>query len=526
MARFLVALALLPAACEGEKADIGESPYLRGAIEVSPTEISLGPVQVGVDPPATGVVEVRNTGEGDLEIRALDLDDPDSPFSVGAPGTLLLASGASTEAVVTFDPPGSDTWTDTLRIQSNDPDRPVVTVDLSGQGLAPEIDLDPAELDLGAPPIGCPVEDALTVRNLGDGDLVVGELDWATSSAEIALEYDGELPFTLAPGEEVDLPVGYLGLDEEEDKAFLTVHGNDPLRPEVLGTVAGTAVSSGVVVETFDVPGDEPVDLLITLDRSESMEPFAEDVAAELADLAGAVVAIDAGWHLALVMADDGCVLGDRPYVDSSSTAVEAEAALAAMADLGSAWEGEDAERGFMLAEAALSSANTGPGGCNEGFYREEAALALVHVSASSEQSVNPYTHYVSLFLGMKDDPGDVRISAVAGDYPSGCGEAAAGTGYYEATVATGGLYLSICSSGWGSALAPLAEGTEGVRDRFELRGLPVPGTVTVSVDGVRLASGWAYDPGTNGVLFEPDHLPESGSVVEVSYEPLLDCER
>ncbi len=75
-----------------------------------------------------------------------------------------------------------------------------------------------------------------------------------------------------------------------------------------------------------------------------------------------------------------------------------------------------------------------------------------MHVSDEPEQSVNPYTYYVSLFQGMKADPDDVVIHAVAGDYPGGCGSASAGTGYYEATVATGGVFLSICASRLGES--------------------------------------------------------------------------
>ena len=149
-----------------------------------------------------------------------------------------------------------------------------------------------------------------------------------------------------------------------------------------------------------------------------------------------------------------------------------------------------------------------------------------MHVSDEPEQSVNLWPYYVSLFQGMKDDPDDVVIHAVAGDYPGGCGSASAGTGYYEATVATGGLFLSICATDWGSHLQEIAQASAGqLNDSFELTQLPVPETIEVQVDGIRTTTGWQYDAATNAVVFDRDHIPAGGSTVEVEYKLMPDCE-
>ena len=164
---------------------------------------------------------------------------------------------------------------------------------------------------------------------------------------------------------------------------------------------------------------------------------------------------MDVDYHVAVAVEDDGCVLGSDAYIDNTFSLSDAESTFETQADiyLTLGTYGANTERGFSLAEAASRRPTSDSGGCNDGLYREEAALAIVHVSDEPEQSVNPYTYYVSLFQGMKADPDDVVIHAVAGDYPGGCGSAQAGTGYYEATVATGGLFLSICATDWGSHL-------------------------------------------------------------------------
>jgi hypothetical protein len=74
------------------------------------------------------------------------------------------------------------------------------------------------------------------------------------------------------------------------------------------------------------------------------------------------------------------------------------------------------------------------------------------------DQSEHDYTYYVDLCRSLKDHPKDVMMNAIAGDYPSGCGSAVPGTGYYEAASATGGLFLSICAADWAPHFEQLVE--------------------------------------------------------------------
>ena len=223
---------------------------------------------------------------------------------------------------------------------------------------------------------------------------------------------------------------------------------------------------------------------------------------------------------MAVVVRDDGCINGSELYIDASFSESGAVSTVETMI---AGQVGGNTERGFSLAEAALNE--TGPGGCNEGYLRDDAELHIVGVSDEPEQSPNSWSHYVSLFQGMKRNPDDVVIHAVGGDYPSGCGDNAPYTGFYEATVATGGQFLSICASDWASHLAALAEASAGLMDSFALTTDPVPETITVRVDGVTHTMGWSYDQGTNSVVFDPDHIPEGGTSIEITYALRGDCE-
>jgi hypothetical protein len=407
-----------------------------------------------------------------------------------------------------------------------------VRYDLECCGSAqPVIQVDPESHDFDASFIGCGAEQAYTISNLGGADLVIHDLQFATGSADFSFDpaedANGPLPWTLPPGGTAEVFVGYMPLDEFHDTAFLTVFSNDPVTPEVVVTANGNGTLYGENLDVFEQALKASVDVLFTLDRSGSMSDDNALVVANFGTFINTLVGLDADYHVAVGVEDDGCVLGSDAYIDNTFSASDAESTFETMADiyLTLGTYGANTERGFSLAEAALKSENIGSGGCNEGFYREGAKLSIVHVSDEPEQSVNPYTYYVSLFQGMKADPDDVVIHAVAGDIPDGCGSASAGTGYYEATVATGGLFLSICAEDWGSHLESIAEGSVSVNDSFELTQLPVPETIEIQVDGIRTTTGWEYDASINSIVFDRDHIPAGGSTVEVEYSLMPDCE-
>jgi len=111
-----------------------------------------------------------------------------------------------------------------------------------------------------------------------------------------------------------------------------------------------------------------------------------------------------------------------------------------------------------------------------------------------------------------------VIINAVAGDYPGGCGTAAPGTGYYEATVATGGLFLSICDSTWGEQIAQDIGSYGNLNNSFNLTQIPVPQTIEVRIDDIVKNSGWHYEMNTNAVVFDNHNIPSRGSTIKVEY--------
>jgi hypothetical protein len=255
-----------------------------------------------------------------------------------------------------------------------------------------------------------------------------------------------------------------------------------------------------------------------------------------LGDYRDALHEAGADYHIAVAVEDDGCFLGGHTYVDDSFSSSDAADALYTMADirfeLGS--YGSNTERGFSLAMAALDEDLTGPGGCNEGFLRDRAGLVVIHTSDEPEQSTFTWETYVPWLLGLKRDPEDVRVHVGFGYPGASCSTALTGNGYYEAAEATGGIDLTYCGYSWGEPGVSLLTSVEAMQRFAEASVLqgksywlerePVPETLVVRVDGVTFEH-WEWEPDLGLLVFDPDHLPEPGSTVEIAYRPVEDCE-
>lgn len=525
---------LLIAACNDYKVtDVDPPPdqiidAKEPCLVLDPARVEFVSSRVAQDPAQDAVVTVRNDCEGDLEIYGLALDADAEAFSLGRLGAVLLSQGESTTFDVRFDPQTAREWSSRALLDTNDPELPQAGVELVGTGIAPVIQVTPQVYDFGTPYIGCGDRNLVEIRNAGNADLLVEEIEFAATSVDFVYDPDeatnGLLPWTLTPGSAATVFVDYLGLDAFADEAFLTVTSNDPFTPQALARSSGAALYYGANHDSFEQSLQAATDILFTLDRSGSMYDDNEAVIANFDSFLNTLVDLDADYQVAVIVNDDGCVVGPQNYIDSSFSASAAESTFATMADIDGNY-GYYTEAGFALADAALSAANTGPGGCNFGLLRNEAVLSIVHVSDEVEQSPHDPNYYVQRFRGLKGNDDDLVMNAVAGDYPGGCSTADPGEGYYQATAATGGLFLSICSDDWGTNLEELAERSVTLRSSFRLTDPAVASTLEVSVNGARTTTGWTFNPFFNSVNFDRAHVPAGGSTVEVSYQILPQCD-
>ncbi len=478
--------------------------------------------------PLEASVRLLNDGGAPCQIQGLSLSEG-LRFEVGALGTVLIPPGQETTFRLEYLPQTAGLDIDTVLVDSNDPESPTLEIPVQGTGLAPAIDISPAEYDFGSLYIGCDSQVELVVSNIGNMPLVVDSYQYNTSGTDLGVVVDG-LPWSIEPGQAESIWVDYAPLDEYADTAYMFVGSNDPQTPSALAVQSGAGSLYGLNLDLYEQPINGSTDILFALDWSCSMYDDLANVESNFSTFVNTLASMDADYHVAAVVADSGCILGSQPYVDNSMSLSDQEDLFEVQTcfDYGGTYcpyQGSYTERAFMLLEASLSASNIKSGGCNEGMYREDASLSLIGVSDEPEQSVNPYTYYVSLFQGMKSDKDDVVMHAIGGDYPGGCGSNSAYSGFYEATVATGGLFLSICATDFGSHLESLAEQSTADLTSFELSDFPVQETILVIVDGVRVGSGWSYDASSNSVVFDEDYTPEGGSTIEIEYALYGDCD-
>jgi len=141
---------------------------VRLAFETPLEQIDFGTVFTGY----SGVVPllIRNDGTGSLHISSISSDSPEVVVSSSALTVPILSF---VELQLSYTPTGAGPLTATLSIASDDPDEPVVLVELVGQALDPPVaEVDPASLVAALPPRSA-LAKTRTIRlsNTGGSDL-------------------------------------------------------------------------------------------------------------------------------------------------------------------------------------------------------------------------------------------------------------------------------------------------------------------------------------------------------------------
>lgn len=499
-------------------------------ILLNPGEINFGELRVVDSASNTQSILISNEGNCTLEIDDLYIEGDDlAVFKMGALTSPVLEPGASASITVTFTPVTDATHAARVLVESNDADDPIAGVTLNGDGIAPLIEVTPDDYDFGRIFVGCEVLQPITISNVGRDDLIVDSFSHNSESIDFdfdsyeyipstGAEANGELPWTLGPDESVDVYISYYPLDEFDDNSYLFVYSNDPFTPETLARQAGDGEIYGENTDIFEQPLQAETDIVFAVDKSCSMGDDIANVIANFQSYTGTLEGLDADFRVAAIVADDGSVTGSEPYIDQDN----AEDGTEIITEMLGGSYGGSTEMAFTLLYNGMSTGSNRPGN----WIREDAKLNLVGVSDEPEQSsMYSWDGYVSYFQGLKSDPDNVVMHAIGGDYPTGCSTAEPYTGFYEATVATDGLFLSICSTAFASNLTELAEQSAAALNVFNLTMNPVPETIVVEVNGVPNTRGWRYEDEGNAVVFDEDDIPEGGSIVEIDYVVMSDCD-
>jgi uncharacterized membrane protein len=211
---------------------VGAHMHVTGAPDVQalPDSIDFGPVFVTTS--AADTIRISNVGTDTLLISDISLDGPSDfqlTHSIGD-----LAPGEFDFLYVTFTPSTEASFSGEVRITSNDPDEPVLSIPLAGEGLfPPEIQVTPDSLVVDAIS-GDIVPRTLTIANVGANQLI-WSLVVETSSGGPWLSA-APVSGVVAAGTAADVTVTFdtSGLLEGDYEGSLTITSNDPATPEVV----------------------------------------------------------------------------------------------------------------------------------------------------------------------------------------------------------------------------------------------------------------------------------------------------
>lgn len=201
-------------------------------LELSTERVQFGSARVG-GPESETVAEiltVRNAGDAPVSVERTTITGPnDSAFEIltgGGPTT--LAPGESRGIAIAFAPESAGEATATLRIEraTGSP----ATVDLSGTGIAPDVEVQPVTLRFANETDG-PVTEDLTLTNEGDAPLTVRAIRIVGPDRTV-FEQDVSSPFTLEPGQSRTVTVSFDASGSIPRFATMHVISDDPDEPQ------------------------------------------------------------------------------------------------------------------------------------------------------------------------------------------------------------------------------------------------------------------------------------------------------
>lgn len=476
-------------------------------IVVDPTTLYYG--GVSIDQTSTLNVTISNVGNAALNVSNLTVQG--TAYALMVPWTpVMLEPEGSIQVPVVYTP--SMSWDQgLLTVLSDDPDRATFYVAMLGNGLYPIAHIYPEQVDFG-PVIVCGSEaETVTITNIGGADLEISNL--IEQSEAVVVDLPDDLPLVLPPGEMLALDLTFTPPSTGAYSGALWVVSNDPAGDRVAYQEGeGSWLGINEWVDRFRQAEQAyaDADVLFYVDQSASIDDDKDRLSEGFEDLVAQLDDAYVDWQAMVVTDDDGCgnggILrsGDPYAVATFSAGIWGEYGLLT-------------ESGLSLARAALGQ--TGGGECNEGFLREEARTIIVAVSDELEQSEEGWA---TLTAELQDMGNGTVVAALVGDVPDGCETADAGYGYYEAAMATDGIFLSICATDWTAHFDRIEDlVTAEPSDTFVLTYFPEVRTLVVTVDGYETES-WEYVESLNAVVF--DEMPEAGASIEVYYELSQEC--
>ena len=265
-------------------------------ITVSPLVQAFGSVTVGAASETT--VTLVNDGNADLVLGTIATANP-----LAAPFNILIdnCSGSTLDPAanctfdVSFSPTATGAFSDSLDVPSNDPDENPVTVSMSGTGVAatvPDITVidtmtvpNDLQIPFGNVTEGTTLSQTVTVSNDGSADLVVGDIA-ASNPLETPFSLQDDIcsGLTLAPTASCTFDISYSPVVSGVFVDSFDIPSNDPDEDSITVSVSGTGLSAAgnnppdTPRLVFPANGQQNVATTMTLQWREVTDPDGDPV--------------------------------------------------------------------------------------------------------------------------------------------------------------------------------------------------------------------------------------------------------
>ena len=392
------------------------APTVQEALVVSPRTLDFGTISVINDGTARAEFLVTNAGDETIAVHGHDEvisleNDADLVFEVAADPIFELAPGDSQQLSVMFRPDTEGQWAAEIQVNYG-----VELLRLEGRSTAPVIGLEASRKE--ATPIGCSQSLDVIVDNMGSEMLEVSAFDLAVGQ-DYSFDYESDWPLSINPGEQRVVPVQFsplwISTAEDEREDTLSVLSNDPLFPSTTLVFENVAYWGSVPDEGFVYAPGMEMDLLFVVDTDGVMNIYNERAETGLAPFVESLFQANVDVHTAIVSHASSCPTTQYSWLSSDDGAPEILDLLE---------DGFDAPGGFgssALAEhAATALQNDVPGGCLDGFLRDNAELHVVLVAGEPNGSSQPIEQQLAAIWGAAPNS-STRISVLVPTSSEAC---------------------------------------------------------------------------------------------------------
>lgn len=309
------------------------------------------------------------------------------------------------------------------------------------------------------------------------------------------------------------------------------------------GTLLLTSALMACSAQNFDLPQEQQafgeivtynnkVDILFMMDNSSSMLQYQNKFSAQVPAMLEKLNALKLNYHIGITTSDmrsggtGGDLVGTPNFLTSGSS--DLVNVLTNRVKVGQS--GSDLERGLESMQNVLSASNLS--GAHKDFFREDALLVLIFLTNEDDYSTGSSASYVNFLNALKPSSNGqtswianfIGVVSIDSDCSTTADFKEAGLRYMSLVEASGGRNESICKTSLAQAVQNIRARIIEVMTDFALKRKPVVDTITVFIDGVKLAqdyvNGWSYYAEGNFIRFNGTAVPSAAAQVVIDFKP------